>query len=234
MKKINKFLFLMLGLGVAACFGACGSDSDSDDSFEDAAKEVALSQNSITLLINEEDGSLSASPLVEGYSAADIVWTNSNPSVAEFDPVTGKVIAKKVGKTTLSARLKGRFVVSTCYITVSFVQVTGLTLDKYEINMLRSDSDSIAVTILPANACYKDVEWKSSNEDVVKVVNGKLWANPKHDPLLNSGTAVITVVSLDPTYKNKAEKDKPKAECKVNVGQFSGVKYPQYPEKQQW
>lgn len=223
MKKINKFLFLMLGIGVAACFVACGSDSD--DTFEDAAKEVALSQNSITLLLNEEEGHLSASPLVEGYFATDIVWTNSNPSVAEFDPVTGKVIAKEVGKTTLSARLKGRSVVSTCYITVSFVKVTGLTLDKYEINMMRSDSDSIAVTILPANACYKDVTWTSSNENVVKVLNGKLWANPKHDPLLNSGTATITATTVDQGIK---------AQCVVNVGQFSGVKYPQYPEKQQW
>lgn len=226
MKKINKFLFLMFGLGVAACFVACGSDSD--DSFEeDVVKEVALSQNSITLLLNEEDGSLSATPTVEGYSAADIVWTNSNPSVAEFDPVTGKVIAKEVGKTTLSARLKGRFVVSTCYITVSFVKVTGLTLDKYEINMMRSDSDSIAVTILPANACYKNVKWESSNPSVVKVdkESGKLWANPNKDPLLNSGTATITATTVDQGIK---------AQCIVNVGQFSGVKYPQYPEKQQW
>jgi uncharacterized protein YjdB len=224
MKKINKFLFLMFGLGVAACFVACGSDSD--DSFEeDVVKEVALSQNSITLLLNEEDGSLSATPTVEGYSAADIVWTNSNPSVAEFDPVTGKVIAKEVGKTALSARLKGRFVVSTCYITVSFVKVTGLTFDKYEINMMRSDSDSIAVTILPENACYKNVTWTSSNENLVKVVDGKLWANPKHDPLLNSGTATITATTFDQGFK---------AQCVVNVGQFSGIKYPQYPEKQQW
>lgn len=225
MKKINKFLFLMLGFGVAACFIACGSDSD--DTFEDAAKEVALSQNSITLLLNEEEGHLSASSLVEGYSATDVVWTNSNPSVAEYDPTTGVVTAKEVGKTTLSARLKGRFVVSNCYVTVSYVKVTGLSLDKYEINMMRSDSDSIAVTILPANACYKNVKWKSDNPSVVKVDedNGKLWANPNKDPLLNSGTATITATTVDQGFK---------AQCIVNVGQFSGVKYPQYPEKQQW
>jgi uncharacterized protein YjdB len=225
MKKINKFLFLMFGFGAAACFVACGSDSD--DTFEDAAKEVALSQNSITLLLNEEEGHLSASPLVEGYSATDVVWTNSNPSVADYDPTTGIVTAKGVGKTTLSARLKGRLVVSNCYVTVSYVKVTGLSLDKYEINMMRSDSDSIAVTILPANACYKNVKWESSNPSVVKVdkESGKLWANPDKNPLLNSGTATITATTVDQGIK---------AQCIVNVGQFSGVKYPQYPEKQQW
>ena len=65
MKKINKFLFLMFGLGVAACFVACGSDSN-DSYEEDVVKEVALSKNTITLLINEEDGSLLATSTVEG------------------------------------------------------------------------------------------------------------------------------------------------------------------------
>ena len=42
MKKINKFLFLMFGLGVAACFVACGSDSN-DSYEEDVVKEVSNS-----------------------------------------------------------------------------------------------------------------------------------------------------------------------------------------------
>ena len=225
MKKINKFLFLMLSFGVAACFVACGSDSDSDDEIQ----EVALSQKSMNLLLNEEEGRLSASPLVEGYSTEDIVWTNSNPSVAEYDPTTGIVTAKEVGKTTLSARLKGRFVVSNCYVTVTFVKVTGLTLDKSEINLKGMETATIVATILPENACYKDVVWTSSNPTLVKVEDGVVQANPGKDPtkveLAKSGTAIVTATSVDQGFK---------AECVVNVGQFSGLNYPTYPEKQQW
>ena len=125
----------MLGLGAATCFTACGSDSDSDSGFVTEPKEVALSQESMTLLLHEEEGNLTASPLLEGYSANDIIWTNSNPSVATYDETTGTVTAKEVGKTTISARLKGRSAVSSCYVNVSYVKVTGLTLDKSEINL---------------------------------------------------------------------------------------------------
>ena len=228
MKKINKFLFLMLGLGVAACFGACGSDSD--DTFEDAAKEVALSQGSMTLLLNEENGTLSGSPLVEGYTADDIIWTNSNPSVASFDESTGVIVAKEVGKTTISARLKGRYVISQCYITVSYVKVEGLSLDKYEINLRGMETATITATILPENAAFKDIIWTSDNPTLVKVdENGNIQANPGKDPakveLAGTGTATITATSKD---QGKM------AECVVNVGQFSGLNYPTYPEKQQW
>ena len=225
MKTINKYLFLMLGLGAVACFTSCGSDSDSDSDFAAEPKEVALSQESMTLLLHEEEGNLTGSPLLEGYSANDIIWTNSNPSVATYDETTGTVTAKEVGKTTISARLKGRSAVSSCYINVSYVKVTGLTLDKSAINLPRTGTDVITSTISPENACYKDVTWTSSDPSIVKVEDGKLTANPNNDPLMGSGTVKITATSVDQGFK---------AECVVNVGQFSGVTYPSYPDKQQW
>ncbi len=225
MKTINKYLFLMLGLGAVTCFTACGSDSDSDSGFAEEPKEVALSQESMTLLLHEEEGNLTASPLLEGYSANDIVWTNSNPSVATYDEATGTVVAKEVGKTTISARLKGRSAVTSCYVSVSYVKVTGLTLDKTVINMPRTGTDVITATISPENACYKDVTWTSSDPSIAKVENGKITANPNNNPLLGSGTVKITATSVDQGFK---------AECIVNVGQFSGVTYPSYPDKQQW
>lgn len=225
MKTINKYLFLMLGLGAATCFTACGSDSDSDSGFVTEPKEVALSQESMTLLLHEEEGNLTASPLLEGYSANDIIWTNSNPSVATYDETTGTVTAKEVGKTTISARLKGRSAVSSCYVNVSYVKVTGLTLDKSEINLSRTGTDVITATISPENACYKEVTWTSSDPSIAKVENGKITANPNNDPLMGSGTVKITATSVDQGFK---------AECIVNVGQFSGVIYPSYPDKQQW
>lgn len=215
----------MLGLGAVACFTACGSDSDSDSDFAAEPKEVALSQESMTLLLHEEEGNLTGSPLLEGYSANDIIWTNSNPSVATYDETTGTVTAKEVGKTTISARLKGRSAVSSCYINVSYVKVTGLTLDKSAINLPRTGTDVITATISPENACYKDVTWTSSDPSIVKVEDGKITANPNNDPLMGSGTVKITATSVDQGFK---------AECVVNVGQFSGVTYPSYPDKQQW
>jgi uncharacterized protein YjdB len=230
MKTINKYLFLMLGFGAVTCFTACGSDSNSDSGFVAEPKEVALSQESMTLLLHEEEGNLKATPILEGYSANDIIWTNSNPSVATFDEATGTVTAKEVGKTTISARLRGRSAVTSCYVNISYVKASGITLDKYAINLPRTGTDVITATVSPDNACYKEVEWTSSDPSIAKVENGKVTANPNNDPLLGSGTVKITAATVDPNDPSKRFK----AECIVNVGQFSGVTYPSYPDKQQW
>lgn len=106
-----------------------------------------------------------------------------------------------------------------------YVKVTGLTLDKYEINMSRTGTDVITATVFPENASNKEVTWASSDPSIVKVEDGKITANPNNDPLLGSGTVKITATSVDQDIK---------AECIVNVDQFSGVTYPSYPDKQQW
>ena len=183
-------------------------------------------------LLHEEEGNLTASPLLEGYSANDIIWTNSNPSVATYDETTGTVTAKEVGKTTISARLRGRSAVTSCYVNVSYVKVTGLTLDKSEINLSRTGTDVITATISPENACYKEVTWTSSDPSIAKVENGKITANPNNDPLMGSGTVKIIATPVDPYDQDI--KNRIKAECTVTVGQFSGVSYPSYPDKQQW
>lgn len=100
MKTMCKYLFLMLGIVAAVCLSACGSgDSDADDPAEQ--KDVSLSQVKMSLLINESEGILTGTPLIKGYSADDIIWTNSNPSVADYDPETGKVTAKEKGETII-------------------------------------------------------------------------------------------------------------------------------------
>lgn len=224
MKTMRKYLFLMLGVVAAACLSACSSgDSDNDDPAEQ--KDVALSQERMSLLINEGEGILTGTPLIKGYSADDIIWTNSNPSVADYDPETGKVTAKEEGETIISACLRGRSVVSSCLVSVSYVKVTGLTLDKYEINLTRTGTDVITATVSPENACYKEVTWVSSNPSLVMVENGVITANPDYDPLMGSGTAKITVTTVDQGFE---------AECTVNVAQFSGMDYEPYPDKEQW
>ena len=105
------------------------------------------------------------------------------------------------------------------------VKVTGLTLDKYEINMPRNGTDVITATISPENASNKEVTWTSSDPSIVKVEAGKLTANPNNDPLMGAGKVTITATSVDQGIK---------AECIVNVDNLSGVPYPAYPERQQW
>ena len=107
----------------------------------------------------------------------------------------------------------------------SYVKVTGVTLDKYNINMSRNSTDVITATVLPMDATYKEVIWTSSDSTIVKVEDGKITSNPDNESLAGCGTVKITATSVDQGIK---------ADCIVNVGQFSGVDFPSYPDKQQW
>ncbi len=81
------------------------------------------------------------------------------------------------------------------------VKVTGISLNTTNLEMNLGDTYDLTCTILPNNATNKDVEWSSSNGDIVSVENGKLTAKSK-------GEATITVKSLD---------NEMTATCKVNV-----------------
>ncbi len=74
------------------------------------------------------------------------------------------------------------------------IPVTGIELNKQQIEMNIGDSFELIATILPDNATNKNVTWNSSNTDVVTVdASGKIKA-------LAKGSAIITVSSNDWGY----------------------------------
>src|SRR5574344_1050011 len=66
------------------------------------------------------------------------------------------------------------------------IKVTGLTLDKQKLNLKIGESYNFTCNITPDNEKEKNLEWSSSNSDIVSVDNGKITAN-------STGTAVISV-----------------------------------------
>ena len=74
-------------------------------------------------------------------------------------------------------------------------EVTGITLNKDELVLLRGDTETLIATVYPENATNKNVRWKSSKPLVVKVNdNGKVTA-------LAKGNATITVTTKDGNKK---------------------------------
>ena len=81
------------------------------------------------------------------------------------------------------------------------VEVTGLTLDRESVEIEGiSNSEVLVATITPEDATFKTVTWKSSDENVVKVDNGKLLTQ-------GAGEATVTASSVNGI----------KAKCKVVV-----------------
>lgn len=54
------------------------------------------------------------------------------------------------------------------------MEVMSITLNKELVELTMGSSETLTAQVAPADAKIKSVSWESSNEDVVKVVNGKL------------------------------------------------------------
>ena len=87
------------------------------------------------------------------------------------------------------------------YNIVSVISVTGVTLDKSEVEMRICDETTLIATVLPANAKDKTVTWESSDENVATVNNGVING-------IAVGTCTITVTTNDGGFT---------AECEVTV-----------------
>ena len=74
--------------------------------------------------------------------------------------------------------------------TVSSNNVTGISLSKTVDTLTVGGTDTLTATVSPSNATNKNVTWKSSNTNVVKVVNRVVTA-------VGSGSANITVTTAD-------------------------------------
>ena len=81
------------------------------------------------------------------------------------------------------------------------IDVTGVSLDKTTLSLVQDSSYTLTATITPSDATNKKLIWKSEDEDIATVVNGKVTAK-------SVGTTTITVSTDDGDYT---------ATCKVDV-----------------
>ncbi|MGN1195430.1 MAG: Ig-like domain-containing protein, partial [Acutalibacteraceae bacterium] len=132
-------------------------------------------------------------------SNKSITWSSSDPSVANVAS-NGVVTALKVGEVTVTAKTADGGFTDTCKITVR-AHVTGVALSAGEVSVSRGGTLQLTASVIPENSFEKGIVWKSENEDIATVEDGKVTA-------LKKGEAVITVTSVDGGFT---------ASCKVNV-----------------
>ena len=73
----------------------------------------------------------------------------------------------------------------------AFIPVTGLELSKNSLTLQEKDSDTLTVTVKPADATNQDVIWESSNTSIATVsADGTVTA-------ISAGTATITATAQD-------------------------------------
>lgn len=81
------------------------------------------------------------------------------------------------------------------------INLNEIVLDKTELTIFIKDKTELKASLFPENSTYKELMWKSSDDSIVTVEDGKIEANKE-------GTAVITVTEIN---TNK------EAKCNVTV-----------------
>lgn len=159
-------------------------------------KEIKVGESfSLTTTINPSDA-----------DDKSVIWQSENDSIATV--IDGKVTGVKAGAAKIIATsVTNNDISATCEVTV-LQPVEGIKLDK-ESFMLGSIGETIQLvaTILPEDASNKNINWRSSDESVCIVSNGKVVA-------VGYGTAVIIATTADGGYM---------AVCTIKVDQSTGI-----------
>lgn len=171
--------------------GSDSGGSNSNDSKEAVVKPIKINKTSIVLVKGQ------TSKLKITNATEKITWDSSKKSVASVSS-DGKVIAKKKGKTVITATVGNQK--KTCKVTVEVPKLSEKSLtmdigDKYKISL---------------SGCKHSVRWSSSDPNVAKISGGKITAK-------NPGKTTIVAKVHNRKYKCVVKVNKPKV-TKVSLG----------------
>ena len=155
-----------------------------------AVQSVTLSASTLPLELN---GSQTLTATVSPADAyGEVTWTTSDVEgdvvtiTKGEDPFTVTVKATGVGEATITAKAGNKE--ATCTVTVSYAEVTSITLDQTEVTLAAGGTTELKAIVLPDNA-DQNVTWTSSDDKIASVNNGKITG-------INEGTATITATAV--------------------------------------
>ena len=152
---------------------------------------VTLDMTSLTLTEGETE-TLKATIAPDNATDKSITWSSSNASVATVD-ASGKVTAVSAGTATITVKTTDGGKTADCAVTVNqkVIPVTGVSLDKTELELTKGETATLTATIAPEDATDKSVTWSSLYPEIASVDdNGKIAA-------LEPGSTQITVRTND-------------------------------------
>ena len=177
-----------------------------------AVTGVTLSQTEASMIVGGETLTLTPTFTPSDASIKTVTWTTSDASVATV--ANGVVTAVGAGTATITATATNGTAdtsddqTATCTVTVSYVNVSGVTLSQTAASMTVGDAAlTLTATVAPSNASNKTVTWTTSDASVATVANGVVTA-------VAAGTATITATATNGTADTS---DDFSATCTVTV-----------------
>jgi len=154
-----------------------------------SVSSVSLDPPSLSMIAGETK-TLTATILPETATDKILGWSSSDPNVA--DVFNGVVVAFKSGAATITVTANDGGKTANCAVTVAnaAVPVTGITLNKTNLNLPVGASETLTATVAPDNATNPTVQWTSANATVANVDDGLITA-------LKAGSATIIASASD-------------------------------------
>ena len=185
---------------------------------------LVLSQNDLTIK-NESKFQFSSYVYPSQVNYGRIIYESSDPTVADINPITGYVEAKKNGVVTIKAYLEDYHdIQDTCNVVVSNndVLVESIKVANENIDMLVGGTYLLKYEYYPKDAGLHYFSYSSSDTSIVKISNnGEVTA-------VNPGKAVInimeeisgqTVAQEITVYKNNNNSQKKYVVSSIKVSQ---------------
>lgn len=148
---------------------------------------IKFSSKSVTVKIGTPV-KLNPTVLPETASNKNVIFSSSDEKIAKVS-ADGTVTGVKKGTAKITATTANSLY--SAVITVKVEKpVKSIKLNKTSISIAVGKTTTITATVSPKSATNKDVKWKSSDNDVVTVKNGKITAKAP-------GYAVITCTTVD-------------------------------------
>lgn len=129
---------------------------------------------------------LSVSLLPIDAAIKDVIWTSSNPDVAEVSD-EGVVTALKKGSAIIGVESVDGGLTSSCDVEV-YQMATNLKLNESDVTMYVGDAKTLIADVEPADAEIQDLDWKSSNDAVATVLNGTVTAHKAGESTIVAST----------------------------------------------
>lgn len=161
---------------------------------------ISLNKQQMELEEGKEE-TLIATVFPEDATNKNILWSSADEKIAKVE--NGVVRGVSVGTTTITAKTEDGGYESTCEVVIKerTINVTGIVLNKMQINIIEGNEEELFATITPYNATNKNIKWTSSDENIAKVTKGIVTG-------ISKGITTIRVSTVDEKYI---------AECEVTV-----------------
>ncbi len=198
-RRLIALFTILLSVSLIATY-SCKKEKDKSV----AVTEVRLDKTATTLVEGDTE-ELMATVMPENATDKGIEWKSDNESVATVSQ-TGLVTALKDGSATITVITNDGGFSASCEVTVKkkVIAVTGVKLSAASMTLREGDKGTLTATVEPANATNKNVEWWTSDLDVVSVTSTSGGSNG-YVEARGAGKATVTVKTEDGEFSASCE-----------------------------